>query len=550
MVRHVHRRWRWLPLVWWLAGIVLALGPSFGRAITLTANSPEVKRAIARGIGYLEKSAGSEARTGALALVALVELKNGADAKHAQVVAAVEKIRGAVRAAGGDPAKIELSDHATEIYNLGLAIILLCEVDPGHNSSDIDFLLKALVAKQKPHGGWGYPEKPTGDTSMTQYAVLACWEAQQVGIAVPQDSIEAVTTWIIKTQDPSGGFGYQGTLSKGAGLVKQSDVKNSMTAAGAGIAYICADLLGMNDAMKKKQQQGDLPAALKEVGQQQAQRAAKTQIDPRQLQQTEARANRWLRANYKIDPPGFTHYYLYALERYSSFRELAEGEIDSGQKWYSDAAHFLIKSQAADGSWNSQAGKVPDTAFGCLFLLRSTKKSIEKARNYGSGWLVGGKGLPKDTDSPRVREGNVVAATNLEAAEQLLAAIDNPEEAGLAEKMESLAALSAADTQVLLSTHAQKLRRLAEGTTPEARRAAVSLLAQGNDLDNVPTLIFAMKDSDAEVVHEAWEALRRISRQLHLPPAPALPRDEQRKQAIETFKAWYLAVRPDADLEE
>ena len=241
---------------------------------------------------------------------------------------------------------------------------------------------------------------------------------------------------------------------------------------------------------------------------------------------------------------------MYALERYSSFRELAEGEIDSGQKWYSDAAHFLIKSQAADGSWNSQAGKVPDTAFGCLFLLRSTKKSIEKARNYGSGWLVGGKGLPKDTDSPRVREGNVVAATNLEAAEQLLAAIDNPEEAGLAEKMESLAALSAADTQVLLSTHAQKLRRLAEGTTPEARRAAVSLLAQGNDLDNVPTLIFAMKDSDAEVVHEAWEALRRISRQLHLPPAPALPRDEQRKQAIETFKAWYLAVRPDADLEE
>jgi hypothetical protein len=545
MARHVGRRWRWLPLVGWLAGVVVALAPAAGRAITLTADSPEVKRAIARGISFLEKPGTPDARTGALALVALVELKNGADAKHAQVVAAVDNIRGVVRAAGGDPNKVTLS-----IYDLGLAIILLCEVDPGHNSSDIDFLLKALMAKQKPHGGWGYPERETGDTSMTQYAVLASWEAAQVGFAVPKEAIEAVTTWIIKTQDPSGGFGYQGNVSNGSGLVAQSDVKNSMTAAGAGIAYICADLLGMNEAVKKKKQQGDLPAALKEVGQQEAQRAARTQIDPRQLQQTQVRANRWLRAKYQIDPPGFTHYYLYALERYSSFRELAEGEIESGQKWYSDAAHFLIKSQAVDGSWKSGAGAVPDTAFGCLFLLRSTKKSIEKARSFGSGWMVGGKGLPRDTDSVRVRQGNVVATPTLLAADQLLSAVDNPEEAGLAEKMESLAALSAADTRVLLSTHAQKLRRLAEGTTAEARRAAVGLLARDNDLDSVPTLIFAMRDNDAEVVREAWEALRRISRQLHLPPAPASPRDEQRKQAIETFKAWYLAIRPDADLEE
>jgi hypothetical protein len=193
---------------------------------------------------------------------------------------------------------------------------------------------------------------------------------------------------------------------------------------------------------------------------------------------------------------------------------------------------------------------VPDTAFGCLFLLRSTKKSIEKARSYGSGWMVGGKGLPKDTDSVRVRQGNVVATPTLAAADQLLAAVDNPEEAGLAEKMESLAALSVDETQALLSKHAQKLRRLADGTSAEARRAAVSVLARGNDLDNVPTLIFAMEDSDPSVVREAWEALRRISRQVHLPPAPPSPRDDQRKQAIEIFKAWYLAIRPDADLEE
>ena len=546
MARHAGCCWRWLPLVCWLAGLVGGLGPVTGRGAALTADSAEVKQAIARGIKYLEKPSAPDGRTGALALVALVELKNGADAKCAQVVAALDNIRGVVHSAGNDPEKIKIS-----IYDLGLAIILLCEVDPSRNSSEIEVLLKSLVAKQKPHGGWGYPERETGDTSMTQYAVLASWEAVQVGFVVPKDSIEAVTTWIIKTQDPSGGFGYQGNVATGSGLEKQKDIKNSMTAAGAGIAYICADLLGMNEEVKKKnKQQGDLPAALKEIGQHEAQRAAKTRIDSRQLHETQVRANRWLRAKYKVDPPGFTHYYLYALERYSSFRELAEGEIESQQKWYSDAAHFLVKSQAADGSWKSGAGEVPDTAFGCLFLLRSTKKSIEKARSYGSGWMVGGKGLPKDTDSVRVRQGNVVATPTLEAVDQLLAAVDNPEDAGLAEKMESLAALSAVQTQVLLSKHAEKLRRLAAGTTPEARRAAVGVLARGNDLESVPTLIYAMKDSDATVVREAWDALRRISRQFHLPPAPPSPSDEQRKEAIESFKTWYLAIRPDADLEE
>ena len=549
MARHADHCWRWLVPAGWLAGFVVALSPARGQAATLAADSPEVKRAIARGIGYLDKTPTNPAgRTGELALVALAELKSGADAKHVKVVAAVENIRGVVRKAGGDPNSISLP-----IYDLGLSIILLCEVDPSRNSSEIELLLKSLVAKQKPHGGWGYPDGPhkeTGDTSMTQYAVLASWEGAQVGFAVPKESIEAVSTWIIKTQDPSGGFGYQGTVSKGVGLVKQKEIKNSMTAAGAGIAYICADLLGMNEAIKKKQQHGDLPAALEEVGPQAAQRAAKSRIDPRQFHETQARANRWLRVNYKIDPPGFTHYYLYALERWASFRELAEGQVEVEQRWYSDAAQFLVKSQAEDGSWKSQAGAVPDTAFGCLVLMRSTKKSIEKARSYGGGWMVGGKGLPKETDSVRVQQGKVLAVPKLEAIDPLLAAVDDSQDAALGEKLESLAALSAAETQVLLSKHAEKLRRLAKAATPEARRAAVSLLAHDNDLDSVPTLIFAMSDSDPTVVRVAWDALRRISRQFHLPPAPLSSTADQRKQAIEAFKAWYLAVRPDADLEE
>ena len=45
----------------------------------------------------------------------------------------------------------------------------------------------------------------------------------------------------MQTQDPSGGFGYQGTISPNVGaLVDQTEIRPSMTAAGSGSLYICA----------------------------------------------------------------------------------------------------------------------------------------------------------------------------------------------------------------------------------------------------------------------------------------------------------------------
>ena len=62
------------------------------------------------------------------------------------------------------------------MYDLGLSIIFLSELDPELYRSEINALMKLMIKWQKPVGGWGYLEGPhidTGDTSMTQYAVLA-----------------------------------------------------------------------------------------------------------------------------------------------------------------------------------------------------------------------------------------------------------------------------------------------------------------------------------------------------------------------------------------
>ena len=100
-----------------------------------------------------------------------------------------------------------------DIYSTGLSIIFLISYDPDQYRAEIDALLQALLYKQKTHGGWGYPDEPTGDTSMTQYGVLSVWEARQRGFQIPQQPIQAVTRWLLRTQDPSGAWGYQGIVS-------------------------------------------------------------------------------------------------------------------------------------------------------------------------------------------------------------------------------------------------------------------------------------------------------------------------------------------------
>jgi hypothetical protein len=397
----------------------------------------------------------------------------------------------------------------------------------------------------------------TGDTSMTQYAVLCSWEATQAGFRVPLKSIEKVATWLLKTQDPSGAFGYQGNVSKDFTPIQQGPIRHSLSAAGLGSVYICADLLGVIE--ETEDHPAGLPPALRVVdggrGRQRGRLVAKTQLDPRLFRGAQARGNRWMGANYVINPAEWTHYYLFALERYRSFREAAEVRAgakkpEESPKWYDDGVRFLIKSQAENGSWTGTNEGAPiNTAFGTLFLLRSTKRSIEKARSFGDGMLVGGRGLPKETGRAEVRMGKVVAGPLVERAEELLAVLEDRENPDYEQALELLAELPPQELEALKGGQAAKLRRLAGGGSPEARRAAVEALAKTRSLDSVPTLIYALSDADAEVAREARDALRRISRKPSGFRLSERPAEADRRAAIEQWKAWYLAVRPDAEFD-
>ncbi len=543
------KRQRHRPLVRGLVGLVVfvALAAGLRPAEAVTPDDPRVREAIDRGLKFLESGNGAESRLGGKALVGLALLKHGDDnANHPRIIEAVTAIQNATR--NNNLAEVE-SNFA---YSAGLSIIFLVTLDPSKYRIEIEALQEWYLKTQKGHGGWGYlsgGHADTGDTSMTQYAVLSAWEAAQVGLPMPADSVNRVALWLLKTQDRSGGYGYQGKPSGGLVPIEQSGVRSSLSAAGLGSVYISADLLGVTEPVKPRDDA--LPPALEEVEEREFDGARrKTQIDPRWFRAVQDRGNAWMARNYKIDPAGWTNYSLYAWERYHSFREAAEGRVEKEPAWYSQGAEYLLRTQAADGSWDTKSGKAPDTAFALLFLMRSTKKSIEKARDYGSGTLVGGRGLPKETTKVKVRQGKVVSEASLRWSDQLLDALENPDAPNYDDVVAALADASAGDMEAMGDGYATRLRKLAGGEEPEARIAAISVLARKRDLDNVPIMIYALTDPDSRVVGVARDGLRLISRKFDGFELPDSPTPAQVEAAVESWKGWYLEIRPDAEFEE
>ncbi|MBN2216395.1 MAG: hypothetical protein JW719_03360 [Pirellulales bacterium] len=523
--------------------LALMLGcPSASSAYTT--KSPEVVAMVNKAVAYLKTA--SHKKPGGWALIGLALLKNKESLSHPKIVEAADEVAKAVQkdVAGMD------------IYSTGLSIIFLTSYDSGKYRAEIESLLKSLTRKQKSHGGWGYPDLETGDTSMTQYGVLSTWEAHKAGFTISQDVVDRVAKWLIKTQDPSGAWGYQGNyVADSDKLVPQRKIRHSLSAAGLGSVYICADLLGMTPKLSRN----DDPrlVGLKEVEEpkeETEQKKVKTNVNLELIRAAENRGNNWFQANETIETREETLYYMYALERYQSFRELAEGKAqrdpakNEGPKWYNDGVNYLKKTQKEKGTWHceGQCDEVVNTAFGALFLLRSTQKSIQ--RGFGDGMLVGGVGLPKEGQEFLDSEGRVIRKSPLGPFAAMEAALERQNAADLRSAVERIdQELQGKGSDLLTSEFQKQFRKLLSDPSPENRLAAVKGLVLSGDLDNVPTLILALEDRDPDVAMAASDGLCRLTRRFDAFGLRDDSTAEERRVAAEKWKAWYLTVRPDTE---
>lgn len=508
--------------------------------------SPEVQAMVKKAIRFLTKEDYFSREERVLAAMAL--LKAGEPSTHP-----------VVEAARKDCLEWCASDSMIEgaldsIYEVAVVGLFFCELDPSQYKNQIQRLTRALEKRQKDFGGWGYPKPSgdwkTGDTSMTQYVVLYAWTAEASGAdEMSSEAIRKVTNWLLRTQDPSGAWGYQGNDPGSFQRVKQTEVRHSLAAAGAGSLYICSGMLGFTQDQVDVVQDDELPPALKLItNEPSTTQVADDVIDSDILRRGIRDGDRWFSKNYRINPTEYTLYYLYTLERYQSFRDAAEGRVKKQPGWYNDGVRLLRKNQQRDGRWDFDHGngKVVDTSFGILFLVRSTQKTLAKLDEDFAGLLVAGRGIP--TGDIKMKAGQIVRSAFEGSTSSLLEILEDAAHPDF-DSVENLTLPIANDPRAL-KTQQERLRRLVKAEAYNSRIVAVRTLGKIHDLDNVPILIYALSDPDVRVAKVARDGLRFISRKFAGFGMPDEPTAAERDAAIEQWKAWYLDLRPNARFED
>ena len=509
---------------------------------------------VERGLKFLDQKTHRE--LGGKCLVGMVyhnEKKKGNIDGHPQIDAAVEACLKTV----DESYSIGFDYPQHEIYNTGIALLFLCDLDPQKYRPEIEHFVRALETWQRPYGAWGYPLKglrgTTGDTSMTQYGVLGLWAAHRIaGVNVSLDTATKACGWLIRTQDPSGAWGYQGKdPGTGRGTrVKQQDVRHSMAAAGLSSIYVLADFLHLVSSSERRTD-GDQPVSVKSVDEVRVQAPLTNRVNTNTLRNAMRAGDDWFKGNLKYEGTRFTHYYMYALERYFSFyARVTSIKEQANPRWYDDGVRFLADTQREDNSWNSDGatGPVVDTAYAILFLQRSTRELVGRE---DKGVLTAGRGLPKIVNNLRIQNNRLVADEEPGPAEAIIRRL---EEDGAQDvdwvSVDQYANMKLSDNKTERAAQIESLQRVLRVGTGAARLIAVRILAKTRDLNQVPTLIYALSVQDQMVSQEARNGLRFVSRKFQGFRLPDDPEPAQIQSAISDWKRWYRSIQPAAEFWE
>lgn len=536
-------------------GCALLVGLPAAPAAAYTPESPIVLQMVERGVQFIETAHQNPEKypegdpLGAKLLTAYTHHKVRQDVNHPIVREGLETAVALARSAssGGLP------NRAKVTYEASVAILLMIDAGPQKYASEIQGLADALMAAQKPHGGFGYLSEQEGDTSQTQYVVLAMWTLDQADFEVPSEAMDAAVRYLLRTQDPSGRWGYKGQDSGMVGRLVRQDSRqsHSLTTAGIGSVLIGADFFQLWGSTRQVESDVEgLPPALKEkVDRQELQsRRSGFEIPPAGVMQFVGRTESWLQANPYRRPSGISwyYYYLYALERYKSFLEVAQGKQESEPAWYNQVVDELRGYQSPEGGWGvgtdrSHSSAAVSTSFAVLFLIRSTKRAIG---DLNEGILAGGYGLPKDTTNVRVEGTQIKGQPVAEAVTDLLSLLED-EDADSLETGSIPENLQLDEDPAERRRQLSRLERLARGSRSyQARRVATRLLGQSDELDVVPALIFGLTDPDPVVRRYARDGLRFISRRFEGFGLPDDPTPQEVRAAVAAWRQWYTDLNP------
>jgi hypothetical protein len=313
---------------------------------------------------------------------------------------------------------------------------------------------------------------------------------------------------------------------------------------------VCADILRMNLAKNKAFESDDgLPKAFRLVdppksvagGFDDSNRSLQKELELGLID-----GERAIAAQFPFGDQQYLFYTYYSYERMQSLKDhTTKRKFSKDPEWYNKLVDIARDTQREDGSWVKGTGRVADTAFMCLALLRSMKKTLEKTKPT-EGTLVGGRGLPGDTSKVSIKRGKVIGGEQVNSKEDIMKVLDSPEASFLDDILEQSTGSLLDSTPENRAAQLSKIRKTLIEEDFAARRNAIKVLARDDHLDNAPLLIFALSDPDMGVVRSAEEGLRRISRRLVSVEIPDNSTPKDREKLIDTWKTWYKNLRPDA----
>ena len=494
------------------AAVGLAAALSVAR-LAIAAN-PVAENALNAATRYLAKNAESKLEATAWSAIALLDQSGPRESE--QVAAAIKACREAVRR------DATATSRVLDPFDLSGATILFCLHSPVDHRAEIGECLRLLSITQQASGGWGR-QGSDGDVLQTGFATLAIWHASKHCSTIVLDLavVERIADWLIRTQDPRGGWSRYPTIATGAPpkLKTQTDMTAQRTAMALATLYLAADLLQWNSLAAA--QEPAIPAVLKPVRADEPSKSSSLRVDAANFRAAARRGAAWENKQFKVDVTDETNEFYFAWELYSSLREGVSARGQTEPKWFVDIAKNLKKRQHPDGNWDASQGRKAGmmTAIACLTLRRFGRGMLDEARPVGEATLRSASATAADpirVDSARP-EADVIAAR--------------------------LLALNQSD----LATAKQQWREKCLFGEPRERRLSRQVLGKLGDLGQIDLLYAGLNDSDWAAAIAADRALADVAQTLSPTALPVEPSETARSAAISRWRAWCKAVRPDLD---
>ena len=521
-----------------LAAAIAALVASAGTSLAQTgAERPAVERGVSFLKGRVESMNSGEAGIAALALI-----KSGLPVNDPGIVGCLQKIQPSFAGAGYKP----LTTHAQGLYEASVVVLALVNIAHEDYKPQIDAASQYIIARQLASGGWDYTERTQGDESVSQYCLLALWEAENAGILVPPQVWDRAAKYYLSVQHSGGSWTYhRDSPNQGETL--------SMTAAGIGSLMLCDEQLARHRKGQDLVNPRMIPIT---IDGQPAESRYKVETKSGEIKSGIAKGISWLAGNFQVTTGtimGQSPYYaLYGIERLVALgggdKVTPKGKVSvlGDIKWYEKGMDLVLNKQTPSGAWEAQHEQVPNTCWAILFSVKATTISVNKIniRKLGGGQLKAGEGLPSDLNNVEVIAGQIVTKPMGGAIEGMLKVLEDPRSENADAALAGLVAKYQTDGPKVLRPLKDRFRKLLRDRDPDRREIAAWFLGRTGDLDVAPDLIKALLDDRDDVVAEARIGLLVLSRKLDgFGPEPKATA-EQKQEAAKKWRTWFESVKP------